>query len=149
MFEDSLLESGGKSHQRPWTKALSFAVQVLLVGAMIVFPLFYTQALPKHQLIDILKVPSPPSAPAQGRPAPARARTIPPNKPEFSGLLAPSRIPKSIAIDREEPGAPSGATGVAGDFPGGLPPGALYGLADLPAKSAALPKLAMPAKVRV
>ena len=47
MFEDSLLESGGKLKKRnPWTTLFSFLLQVGLVGVMILIPLIYTEALP-------------------------------------------------------------------------------------------------------
>jgi hypothetical protein len=47
MFEDSLVESSGRLAQRnPWTAALSFTVQVLLAGVLVLLPLIYTDALP-------------------------------------------------------------------------------------------------------
>ena len=61
MFEDSLLESGGKLKKRnPWTTLFSFVFQVGLVGVMILIPLIYTEALPKQQLMTFLVAPPPP-----------------------------------------------------------------------------------------
>ena len=45
MFEDSLIESGGRlKTKRGATTLLSFILQVLLVGVLILIPLIYTEA---------------------------------------------------------------------------------------------------------
>ncbi len=78
MFEDSLLESGGKNsklHRRGiWTTILSFALQVSLVGVLVLIPLIYTEALPKQQLMGYLVAPPPPPPPP---PPPAAAPAAP------------------------------------------------------------------------
>ena len=45
VLTESFLESSARTH-RHWTTMLSFAVQTLAVGALVLLPLFYTQALP-------------------------------------------------------------------------------------------------------
>ena len=45
MFEDSLLESGGRLRtRRGWTSIMAFVLQMLLVAIMILVPLLYTEA---------------------------------------------------------------------------------------------------------
>ena len=77
MFEDSLIESGNRfKTKRLSTTILSFTLQVLLVGVLILIPLIYTDALPKTQLMTFLVAPPPPPPPP---PPPAAAlRTVAP-----------------------------------------------------------------------
>jgi len=70
MFEDSLIESGGKlKTKRGWTSLVSFALQVMIIGVMVLIPLIFTEALPKTQLMTFLVAPPPPPPP----PPPAAA----------------------------------------------------------------------------
>ena len=65
MFEDSLIESGGKlKTKRGWTTILSFVFQVVIVGVMILIPLIFTEALPKRQLMMFSGGPASASTPA-------------------------------------------------------------------------------------
>ena len=55
MFEDSLIESGGKlKTARGWTSIVSFAIQIGIIGVMILIPLIFTEALPRTQLMTFL-----------------------------------------------------------------------------------------------
>ena len=59
MFEDSLIESGGRlKTKRGATTLLSFILQVLLVGVLILIPLIYTEALPKPVSYTHLTLPT-------------------------------------------------------------------------------------------
>ena len=70
MFEDSLVESSGKlKTRRGVTTTLSFVLQIIALGIMILIPLIYTEALPKGQLTTFLVAPPPPPPP----PPPAAA----------------------------------------------------------------------------
>ena len=63
MFEDSLVESGGRLRtRRGVTTTLSFVLQIIALGIMILIPLIYTEALPKGQLTTFLVAPPPPIA---------------------------------------------------------------------------------------
>ena len=77
MFEDSLLESGGRNsklHRRgPWATVFSFVIQAALVGVLVLIPLLYTEALPKQQLMGYLVAPPPPPPPP---PPPAAAPVV-------------------------------------------------------------------------
>ena len=58
MFEDSLIESGGRlSSKRGATTVVSFVLQALLLGILILIPLIYTEALPKQQLMTSSSTP--------------------------------------------------------------------------------------------
>ena len=75
MFEDSLIESGNRlKTKRLSTSILSFVLQFLLLGILILIPLIYTDALPKTQLMTFLVAPPPPPPPPPQE-APTRAST--------------------------------------------------------------------------
>ena len=58
MFEDSLIESGGKlKTKRGWTSIVSFAIQIMIVGVMVLIPLIFTEALPKGTTLFMLVAP--------------------------------------------------------------------------------------------
>ena len=70
MFEDSLIESGGKlKTKRGRTSAIAFVLEAMIVGVMVLIPLIFTEALPKTQLMTFLVAPPPPPPP----PPPAAA----------------------------------------------------------------------------
>ena len=55
MFEDSLIESGGKlKTKRGWTSIVSFAIQMCIIGVMVLIPLIFTEALPKGTTLFML-----------------------------------------------------------------------------------------------
>jgi periplasmic protein TonB len=50
MFEDSLIESGGRlKTKRGMTTIISFCFQVMLIFVLVLLPLLFTEALPKTQ----------------------------------------------------------------------------------------------------
>ena len=64
MFEDSLMESGGKLKSKQGaTTAISFILQMILIGVLVLLPLVFTEALPKQQLMTFLVAPPPPPPP--------------------------------------------------------------------------------------
>src|ERR1700741_1047976 len=64
MFEDSLIESGGRlKTRRGATTTISFLLQAVLVGVLVLLPLIFTEALPKQQLMTFLVAPPPPPPP--------------------------------------------------------------------------------------
>ena len=54
MFEDSLIESGKRFKTKPGATVLSFTLQIMLMGILVLIPLIYTEALPKGQLMTFL-----------------------------------------------------------------------------------------------
>ncbi|MEO5937034.1 MAG: energy transducer TonB, partial [Terriglobales bacterium] len=64
MFEDSLIESTGRIRTRTgWTTMMSFGIQALIIGVLVLIPLIYTEALPKASLTTFLVAPPPPPPP--------------------------------------------------------------------------------------
>jgi len=154
MFEDSLLESGGRlTTRRGWTSILAFALQILLVSIMILVPLLYTEALPKQQLMTFLVAPPPPPPPPPP-PAqvPIRAVKVVQTDIINGQLRTPTKIPKEVKIIKEEEAPPVMASaGVVGGVPGGVPGGQMGGVIGgiISSTPVAVPKVATPQRVRV
>src|SRR6266496_1550950 len=139
MFEDSLLESGGRKSKLQrrgvWATVFSFVLQSVLVGVLVALPLIFTDTLPKKQLMTYLVAPPPPPPPPPP-PAPAapvvKAVPKPVSRVADTGQLkAPTKIPEKVAIVKEEeppPSLPSAAEGVVGGVPGGIPGGTVGGV---------------------
>jgi protein TonB len=153
MFEDSLLESSGKlKTKRKWTTFLSFILQCLLIGVMILIPLIYTEALPKQQLMTFLVAPPPPPPPPPP-PAAAPVKVVKVVQTDIVNgqLRTPTRIPQKVAIIKEESAPPPMTAGVIGGVPGGVPGGSMGGVIGgiIGSTPVAVPKVAAPTRVRV
>jgi len=154
MFEDSLMESGGKlKSKRGATTVVSFVLQILLVGVLVLLPLVFTEALPKQQLMTFLVAPPPPPPPP---PPPAAAPEIKivkrTSELDNGELRTPTKIPQKIQMIKEEDTPPpsSGVAGVVGGVPGGVPGGAIGGvLGSVISTPTAVPKVATPTRIRV
>ncbi len=155
MFEDSLLESGGKLKKgNPVTTALSFILQIFLIGVLVLIPLIYTEALPKQQLMTFLVAPPPPPPPP---PPPAAAPVVKvvrvQTELDNGQLRTPTAIPKKIAMLKEDEAPPpmSGVGGVVGGVPGGVAGGQMGGVIGgiINSTPVAVPKVATPQRVRV
>ena len=149
MFEDSLMESGGKIRtNQKYTTTISFVIEAVIVGFLILLPLLITEALPLHQLNSFLVAPPPPPPP----PPPPAAQPVPKvqkiSEVVNGELRAPSKIPKEIKMIKEEEAPP--ATGVVGGVVGGVPGGQVGGvIGSIVGSTAAPPKMATPQKLRV
>src|ERR671926_408876 len=108
MFEDSLLESGGRLQKRsPWTTAFSFILQVLLIGVLVLIPLIYTEALPKQQLMTFLVAPPPPPPPPPPPAAvPIKAVKVVQTDIVNGQLRTPTKIPEKVKMIKEEEAPP-------------------------------------------
>lgn len=158
MFEDSLIESGGRlrNGRSKWTTLLSFVLQMIFLGILILIPLIYTEALPKGQLTTFLVAPPPPPPPP---PPPAAAEVVKVVKPIVSEidsgqLRTPTKIPEKIAMIKEEAAPPpsTGGFGVVGGVAsGGVAGGQIGGVIGgiISATPVAVPKVATPQRVRV
>src|ERR1700760_1779790 len=131
MFEDSLIESGGKLRtKRGATTTVSFLVQMGLIGVLVLIPLVFTEALPKQQLMTFLVAPPPPPPPPPPPAATPEIKIVKRTTELDNGeLRTPTKIPKKIQMIKEdEPPPPSsGVAGVVGGVPGGVPGGAVGG----------------------
>jgi periplasmic protein TonB len=126
MFEDSLVESGGRlKTKRGWTTWVAFAGQIFILGILILIPLIYTEALPKGQLTTFLVAPPPPPPP----PPPPAAVVVRHIATEINDgqLRQPTKIPQKVlkVIEDENPPA---VGGVIGGVPGGVPGGSAGGV---------------------
>jgi len=154
MFEDSLIESGGRlKTKRGWTSMLSFAIQIGIIGVMVLIPLIFTEALPKTQLMTFLVAPPPPPPPPPPAAAPVHVVKQIQTDIVNGELRTPTKIPQKVQMIKEdEAPPPSMATaGVVGGVPGGVPGGQMGGIIGgiVSSTPMAVPKVATPQRVRV
>src|SRR5208337_2584195 len=159
LFSDVLLETGGPQRKRRTLAAiLSFVVQCLVVGVLLIVPLMFTDVLPPGQLLTFLMAPPPPPPPPPAA-SEAVAKVVRRAESDILNgrLRAPSKIPQTVQMIREDEAPPDlSAGGVPGGVPGGIPGGQLGGviggiLSSTPT-AVAVPKLVTPAapkRVRV
>ena len=155
MFEDSLIESGGKlKTKRGATTLISFLFQVALIGVLVILPLVFTEALPKQQLMTFLVAPPPPPPPPPP-PAAVPIKVVKTIQSDLQNgqLRTPTKIPEKIQMIKEEEAPPPvmSAGGVVGGVPGGVPGGQMGGVIGgiISSTPVAVPKVATPQRVRV
>src|SRR5579872_4555006 len=154
MFEDSLIESGGrlKTKRGVWT-FLSFVLEAILVGVLVLIPLLFTEALPKQQLMTFLVAPPPPPPPPPPAAAPVKVVKQVQTDIINGELRTPTKIPKKVEMIKEDEAPPPAmaTTGVVGGVPGGVPGGSMGGVIGsvLSSTPVAVPKIATPQRVRV
>ena len=154
MFEDSLIESGGRlKTKRGATTMVSFLFQVMLIGLLVLVPLLFTEALPKTQLMTFLVAPPPPPPPPPP-PAAAPIKVVKQIQTDIINgqLRTPTKIPEKVQmIKEEEAPPPMPSTGVVGGVPGGVPGGSMGGVMGsiLGSTPVAVPRVATPQRVRV
>ena len=157
IFEESMIP---KSSSHGWQRAeetfISLGFHFLILVALVLAPLYYTQSLDLRQFqatyLISPSVPPPPPPPA----APRLVRSVPRTFFTRSGLMAPSSIPRTIAMIHEKASdiPPEDFTdGVVGGVPGGMPGGSIGGalggiLGGMPntAVAVAPPPIAAPKK---
>src|SRR5438874_12080277 len=150
MFEDSLIESGNRLRtKRGRTTTISFILEAIVIGVLVLIPLLFTEALPKAQLMLELVAPPPTPPPP---PPPAAVHIV--NKVQtdiINGQLrTPTKIPKKVEIIKEEEAPPPMTAGVVGGVPGGVPGGQMGGvMGSIIGSNAPMPKVAAPTRIRV
>lgn len=98
MFADFSTDSdwSGHSHRR-WTTLISFALQALAVGCLLLLPLLYSEGLPKLVLVAPFLTPAPPLASP-----PEQSRHNPPSTAQSNlmgtRLVAPPEIPRDVSM---------------------------------------------------
>lgn len=120
MFADFSPDSDWPSHShRGWTTLISFALQALAVGCVLLLPLLYTEGLPRLVLLAPLLTPAPPpSAP----PEQPRHNLPSTGQSNLMGtrLVAPPEIPQEVSMLTETVAPPPmidpGAVGVRHGF---------------------------------
>src|SRR5881227_681979 len=155
MFEDSLIESGGRLRtKRGATTVFSFVLQVALIGVLVLLPLLFTEALPKTQLMTFLVAPPPPPPPPPPAAAPVKIVKVIQTDIVNGQLRTPTKIPQKVQMIKEEEAPPpvsSASMGVVGGVPGGVPGGQMGGVIGgiISSTPVAVPKVATPQTVRV
>lgn len=130
-LNDSLLEN---STTRPkttvWDYFVSLVVHTLIIGGMILIPLFYTEALDLKQFTSTFLVapPPPPPPPPPVTQAIVKAPKVTVKLMQSGKLVAPTAIPKQVAMLKEEDFVPDAGVGVMGGVPGGVPGGQAGGV---------------------
>ncbi len=154
MFEDSLIESGGRlKTSRGWTSIVSFGIQIGIICVMVLIPLIFTEALPKTITLGFLVAPPPPPPPPP--PAAAVVKVVKVIQTDIVNgqLRTPTKIPKKIEMIKEEEAPPPvmASAGVVGGVPGGVPGGSMGGVMGsiLSSTPTVAPKIATPQRVRV
>src|ERR1700730_6039858 len=153
MFEDSLIESGGRlKTKRGLTTTISVMFQIGLLMVMILIPLIFTEALPKQQLMTFLVAPPPPPPPPP--PAAAPVKIVKQIQTDIINgqLRTPTKIPQKVEMIKEDEAPPPVSTGnVIGGVPGGVPGGQMGGVLGgiISSTPVAVPKVATPQRVRV
>jgi periplasmic protein TonB len=154
MFEDSLIESGGKlKTKRGWTSIVSFLLQFMIIGVMVLIPLIFTEALPKTVTLGFLVAPPPPPPPPPPAAAPVKVVKVIQTDIVNGQLRTPTKIPQKVQMIKEEEAPPPvmASAGVVGGVPGGVPGGSMGGVIGsvLSSTPVAVPKIATPQRVRV
>ena len=100
MFEQTFVDGMGKTH-KSWTVLLSFAMECIAVGILVLIPLLWTNPLPGAWRLNVLTAPAPPP-PAQ--PPPPRETRVVKVQRRYLGhsLVAPPAIPVHAPIFTEQ-----------------------------------------------
>src|SRR5579872_3392259 len=125
MFEQTFVDGVGKTN-KSWTVVLSFVGEIIGICILILIPLIYTDTLPKTTLTSFLVAPPPPPPPPPAAAPPVKVIKVAPRQFDANKLIAPKKIPKEIAMIKEEE-MPTSA-GVVGGVPGGVPGGTAGGV---------------------
>ena len=159
IFSDSLLQYQGQAGRQTLATFGSFFLQCLFLGVLLLLPLYFTETLPKSQLMTFLVAPPPPPPP----PPPAEQQIVKVMKQIQTDLLAggqlrtPTRIPEKVQMIKEEEAPPPmpSTGGVVGGVPGGIPGGQLSGviggIVNSTSNLAYIPKMqpVVPQRVRI
>src|SRR2546429_3544637 len=151
MFEDSLIESGGRlKTKRGLTSLISFVIQIGIICVMILIPLIFTEALPRTQLMTFLVAPPPPPPPPPPAAAPVKVVKQIQTDIVNGQLRTPTKIPQKVQMIKEEEAPPQMSSGVVGGVPGGIPGGQMGGVIGgiISSTPVAGPKTATPQRVR-
>ncbi|HLV88563.1 MAG TPA: energy transducer TonB [Candidatus Sulfotelmatobacter sp.] len=154
MFEDSLIESGGKlKTKRGRFTTVAFILEIMILIVMVLIPLVFTEALPRTQLMTFLVAPPPPPPPPPPAAAPVHVQKQIQTDIVNGELRTPTKIPQKVKMIQEDEAPPpvAATSGVVGGVPGGVPGGSMGGVIGsvLSSTPVAVPKIATPQRVRV
>ena len=128
MFSE-LIVSGKKAPnaRKPWSVMVSVVLQALVIGALILVPLIYTEALPKTMVSEFIVAPAPPPPPPPPMAA-VKVQRVKLAQVIKTPTVAPTVIPKKIEVEKDQATAPdvaqntqdNGMPGGTGDVLGGI-----------------------------
>ena len=119
--------------RNPAELVLSLIIHIIIVGAVILAPLLFTQVLDVHSFEAVFLVaPRPPAAPPPPAAQPLKIARPMARVLDLNKLTAPAVIPAKIKIvaDEAPPDLGAGVSGVVGGVPGGVLGGIIGGVAD-------------------
>jgi periplasmic protein TonB len=157
LFVKAMLETpfSVEKHANPLEWVASLALHVLMIGTLLLIPLYFTDAIDVRAFTRTFLVgPPPPAPPPAAAPVEKIVRVLPKERFMKGGkLTTPVVIPKEIAILKEAPLPPdTSGTGIVGGIPGGIPGGqvggVLGGIIGGTGTAGAGPVLAPPAPVK-
>jgi protein TonB len=135
MFEDVLIESGGKKSEakRALSWPVSLALHVVLIGVALGASIWFVEDVPEPPIpvAFYASAPPPPPPPPAAPKAPPKAPEAP--KPVVvrpTEMVQPQVIPASVPQPLAQPEAPTEGVegGVEGGVPGGVPGGVMGGV---------------------
>jgi periplasmic protein TonB len=148
LFADVLLEvDSAEKGRRKWAAISTILLQSLLLGAVLIVPLMFTEALPTaSQFVTFLVAPPPPPPPPSAATAPLKVIRQVQSDILDGRLRAPGRIPQKITMIKEDEAPPAmfSGGGVIGGVPGGELGGVIGGIISSVPHIAMLPKLSPP-----
>ena len=119
LFSTAIIEEDARAKgKRAAQTGFAFAVQLAVVGGLLLIPLIFTEGLDLYKVNStILIAPPPPAAPP---PPVAHAEATP--RPTFikAQLTAPTVIPRKIAQVADASAAAPAIAGIVGGMPGGV-----------------------------
>ena len=131
-FMNALLELPSEYEPRnPLEWGCSIVLHFIVIASLIIAPLYFTDAINLKDFQSTwLAAPAPPGPPPPPAAAPQVQRVAPSVSRLIQGgrMMAPSVIPRKIAIIKEDPLPPEVGGGVVGGVPGGVPGGTLGGV---------------------
>ncbi len=100
MFESAMLDSTARARsQRRWTALLSIAVQIALVGMLLILPLISPESIPRLRFAERIMVPTVSASGPERGGEPTGGTPPVTAKPESTVLLQPSQVPDQVATD--------------------------------------------------
>ncbi|MCL4524767.1 MAG: TonB family protein [Acidobacteria bacterium] len=130
-LNEALLENSTSRPKRTiWNYVVSVGVQGMILFAMILLPLYFTEAIDLKQFSTTFLVapPPPPPPPPPVAQAIVKAPRVTVKLMQSGKLVAPAAIPKQVAMLKEADFAPDVGIGVTGGVPGGVPGGQAGGV---------------------
>jgi protein TonB len=111
VFEDSLFASNQhRSGQRGLAAVMSFGIQAVFLGLLVLIPLLYTDALPLTSLKSfVTEIQAPPGPPQPPAPPDHQARRPPQPRPsnfDEGGLVTPREVPTQLNRVVDPPAPP-------------------------------------------